>query len=107
MNVAPPALAAPNCPFGSGPQAHATTNELHLYFSPTVDTGFPDVDLPPTNPMRPRPTTPLNPFDVTQLQSYTGTSAELVDAIHDVVTDIYCEFNVEVLKTTTPPATNA
>jgi hypothetical protein len=44
-------------------------------------------------------------FDVSALTTGIGTTAQLIDAIQSVVADDYCEFNVQVLGTTTNPAT--
>ena len=106
IGILPAKAAAANCPFSFGSQANAKPNKLYLYFPTTDDTTFPNVDPPPDpNDPRPTPSSPLHRFDVADLPAYTGTAAELRDAIHDAVTDIYCEFNVQVLQTTTPPPT--
>src|SRR5206468_5291086 len=44
-------------------------------------------------------------FDVADLTSYSGTAADLRNAVYDVVADTYCEFNVEVIQTTSAPPT--
>ena len=55
-----------------------------------------------------RATSPLDPFDVSLLTSYTGSVDQLRNAVTDVVIDDYCEFNIQVLPTTSaPPATFA
>ena len=46
---------------------------------------------------------PARAFDVADLDPGIGTTAALIDRIHDIVVDDYCEFNVEVLATTTNP----
>jgi hypothetical protein len=99
------AQAASNCPFTQGALADAKPNKLYLYFPPADDTAFPNVD--PPNPPVPRPTSssPLHQFNVTELPAYRGTATELRDAIQEVVTNIYCDFNVQVLQTDTPPPT--
>ena len=73
----------------------------------------------PVLPHRPRPRVPRvrrsarrrrprAAFDTSLLTSYTGTAAQLRNAVTDVVKDDYCEFNVQVRPTTTaPPATFA
>jgi hypothetical protein len=50
-------------------------------------------------------TSPLHRFDAAELTSYTGTTADLRDAVWQVVRATYCEFNVQVLQTTTAPPT--
>ena len=67
----------------------AKTQKLYLYFPATADATFPSPG-------------PAAAFDTTQLTSYTDSGTALIDAIVDEVTDIYCELNVEVLKTTVP-----
>ena len=56
-------------------------------------------DLRPANTIHTRRT-----FDVNALTSGIGTTAQLIDAIHTVVADDYCGFNVQVVQTTTNPA---
>ena len=101
--VASSALAAPTCPINFGPHADAKSNKLYLYFPTANDPTFPNVDAPDP---RPTSSTPLHRFDAADLPNYTGTVTELRNAVSDVVADIYCEFNVQVIQTTTvPPGT--
>lgn len=99
--IAGPAAATPSCTllgYNNNPQNKI--NKLYLYFPLADDPSFPDVRFPPD------PSTPAaHKFDVSELTSYmgVGTSAELQAQIFDVVSDDYCEFNVEVIATTTPP----
>lgn len=105
--VASSAIAAPTCPINYGPHADAKPNKLYLYFPTADDASFPNVD-PPPDPLNPRPTpsSPLHRFDTADLPDYNGTVTDLRNAISDVVADIYCEFNVQVVQTTTvPPST--
>jgi hypothetical protein len=105
--IASSAVAAPTCPINYGSHADAKRNKLYLYFPTTDDATFPNVD-PPPDPLNPRPTpsSPLHRFDTADLPDYSGTVSELRNAISDVVADIYCEFNVQVIQTTTvPPST--
>jgi hypothetical protein len=98
------ALAAPSCPIDYGAHADAKSNKLYLYFASADDPSFPefgrDVGVPPN----PKPTSPLHPFDISDLPDYKGTVGQLRDAIYDVVTDIYCDFNVQVIQTDKPPS---
>jgi hypothetical protein len=89
------AVAAPEC-YNLGYQAvpSAKPNKLHLYFPTADDPAYPEHGDPG------HPTSPARAFDVTLLSNYTGTAQQLRDVIFDVVTDTYCEFNVEVLQTT-------
>jgi hypothetical protein len=106
--IASSALAAPTCPFNYGPHADAKPNKLYLYFPTADDPTFRNVD-PPASLGLPRfitSSSPLHRFDTADLPNYNGTVTELRNAISDVVTDIYCEFNVQVIQTTTvPPST--
>jgi hypothetical protein len=93
------AAAAPACPISYGSADSAKPNKLYLYFPTAADPLFPEFSVGTT------PTSPLAAFDVAALTSYTGTVAALRNAIHDVVVDDHCEFNAQVLQTTTAPPT--
>jgi hypothetical protein len=95
------AWAAPHCYTSYG---GVKPNKLYLYFPAVADATYPEfgtaLGLPATSPG--------HAFTVGDLPNYTGTAAALEDRIYDVVADDYCEFDVEVIKTTTaPPATFA
>ncbi|HXO19015.1 MAG TPA: hypothetical protein VOA87_03725 [Thermoanaerobaculia bacterium] len=94
-----PARAAASCPIELGAIEDAKPNKLYLYFPAAADATYPEfggaVD----------PTSPATAFNVADLASYTGTAADLQNAIRDVVIDDYCEFNVKILTTTTTPPT--
>ena len=92
------ARAAPTCPLSYGSTDAAKAEKLFLYFPATDDATFPAYA---TN------VSPARAFDVAALNSSIGTTAALRDRIYDVVADDYCEFNVQVLETTTNPATLA
>ena len=92
------ASAAPTCPLSSGATDAAKSHKLFLYF-PTAD----DASYPSNFPGE----SPAKLFDVAQLDSTIGTTGALRDRIHDVVVDDFCEFNVQVLQTTTNPETMA
>lgn len=92
------AMATPQCvDLGYGSLPGAKGNKLYLYFSPTDDATYPNFG--DANSI----TQPSHRFDISELPSYTGTATDLKNAIFDVVSDDYCEFNVEVLQTTTRP----
>jgi hypothetical protein len=94
-----PAHATPTCTdLGYGSLPGAKANKLFLYFPTADDATYPDFHIDAHSQ-----TTPAHAFNVADLSSYTGTAAALESAIFDVVTDDYCEFNVEVLQTTTAP----
>jgi hypothetical protein len=93
------ANATPKCvDLGYGAVPGAKANKLFLYFPPSDDTSYPDFHVDAHSA-----TTPAHAFNVSELTSYTGTAKDLRNAIFDVVTDDYCEFNVEVLQTTSAP----
>jgi hypothetical protein len=96
------AAAASSCPISSGATDDAKPNKLYLYYPAVADPTFPEFGVPGAD------SSPADPFDVSLLTSYSGTEAQLRNAVNDVVTDDYCEFNVQVRPTTTaPPATFA
>lgn len=95
--VASPARAQ-TCPLEDPAILAAKNNYLYLYFPTAADSTFPAYD---TN------VSPLAAFDVSALTSGIGTTGQLIDAIKNVVSDDYCEFNVQVVTTTTNPATLA
>jgi hypothetical protein len=82
------ANAAPNCPLSYGATDSAKSHKLFLYFPAADDTTFPGG---------------THHFDVAELTTGIGTTAALRDGVHDVVVDDFCEFNVQVLQTTTNP----
>lgn len=91
--------AAPTCyNLGYGGVPAAKPNKLYLYIPTVDDATFPNFGIG---------TSPLRAFDVSLLTNYSGTVAALRDKIFDVVVDDYCEFNVEVMQTTTAPPTTA
>ena len=106
MSVSP-ALADPTCPINYGARAHAKPNKLYLYF-PTKIIDDPSV-FPPYGFNPDTPWLPLNKFDSADLPAYTRpeghpdasrTVEALRNRIQDVVADIFCEFNVQVIQTT-------
>lgn len=86
------AWSAPSCPLSYGTTDATKSHKLFLYFPTADDASFPSYT---TN------ASPARVFDVAALDPAIGTTAALRDRIHDVVTDDYCEFNVQVLSTTT------
>ncbi|MCP5051736.1 MAG: hypothetical protein GY940_31510 [bacterium] len=76
-------------------------NKLHLYFPTAQDATFPEWGIPyGIN------TSPLADFDVADLATGIGTTADLRQKIFEVVTEDYCEFNVGVSMHTTAPVTS-
>jgi hypothetical protein len=90
------ASAAPTCPLSYGATDAAKSHKLFLYFPVADDATFP-ASFPGESPA-------LH-FDVAQLDNTIGTTAALRNRIQDVVIDDFCEFNVQVLQTTTNPET--
>ncbi|MET4728434.1 hypothetical protein ABIE09_002244 [Lysobacter enzymogenes] len=74
-------------------------NKLYLVF-PTANIAYPSFGFTPGSV-----TNPAAPFSAADLPSYTGTTAALRAAVKHVVELDYCEFNVQVLDTTTLPPT--
>lgn len=89
-------LSAQTCPLSYGTTDSAKSNKLFLYLPAADDATFPSYAIN---------VSPARAFDVAALSPGIGTTAQLIDRIHAVVTDDYCEFNVQVLATTTNPAT--
>ena len=99
---APGALGQGTCPISYGTADDAKPNKLYLYFPAADDATYPEFGVSGLV------TSPAHRFDVGDLTSYTGTAADLRNAVFQVVVDDYCEFNVQVRQTTTaPPATFA
>jgi len=88
--------SAQTCPLEDPAILAAKSNYLYLYFPTAADSSFPSYG---TN------VSPVAAFDVSALTSGIGTTAQLITAIGTVVSDDYCEFNVQVQTTTTNPAT--
>ncbi len=99
----PVAWSAPTCPLSYGEIDSAKSNKLYLYFPTTPDAAFPNHPLPTVTNY-----TPAQPFDVANLTpiSRITTTDALRQRIYDVVADDYCEFNVQVVLTTTNPASS-
>ncbi|MDQ3741503.1 MAG: hypothetical protein M3389_11245, partial [Actinomycetota bacterium] len=103
LGAAPASHAAALCPISYGLHDAAKPNKLYLYYPASSDATFPEFGDGPGSA-----TSPADPWDTSLLTSYTGTAADLQAATSDVVIDDYCEFNVQVLSTTSaPPATFA
>jgi hypothetical protein len=98
LALAPAAAATPTCPISYGATDDAKPNKLYLYFPTANDTTYPEfsVNSVPTSPVQ---------FNPALLTSYTGTADQLRNATFDVVSDDYCEFNVQVRQTQTAPPT--
>lgn len=90
------AVSAIDCSHGATTSTKG--NKLYLYFPTSSDSSFESSISGVT-------TSPLAEFDVADLDSGIGTTTQLRDRIFEIVTEDYCEFNVEVIKTTTAPNT--
>lgn len=95
LTVSAEPLLGQDCPASA--LARPKGNSAYLYF-PTVD----DATYPEHGTFGVA-TSPLADFDVADLDSGIGTTAQLRQRIFEIVTDDYCEFNVEVIMTTTMP----
>ena len=84
------AQAAPTCPLSYGATDAAKSNKLYVDFPATDDTTYPFSGT-------------ANHFDVADLTTGIGTTAQLRDRVQDIVVDDFCEFNVQVLQVTTSP----
>jgi len=91
-------VRAQTCPLEDPAILAAKNNYLYLYFPTAPDSTFPNYGVN---------VSPVAAFDVSALTSGIGTTTQLIDAIQNVVADDYCEFNVQVVATTTNPATLA
>ncbi len=85
-----------NCSHGATTSTRG--NKLYLYFPTSSDASFVSTIGSVT-------TSPLAAFDVADLDSGIGTTAQLRDRVFEFVQEDYCEFNVEVIQTTTTPST--
>jgi hypothetical protein len=92
------AQAAPSCYRYGGAWENNIPNKLYLYFPTAADATFPNYPQTCGTPV-----SPAQPFNVSDLDSGIGTTAQLRDGVFDVVTDAYCEFNVQVKQSTTNP----
>lgn len=87
--------ALAQCPVGWSLTSVRT--KLYLYFASASDAAFPEYD-PDVQ------TSPLEPFNVSDLDAGIGTTAQLRDRVTNIVKEDYCEFDVEVVATTTAPS---
>src|SRR5690242_11386856 len=91
--------AGQHCPISYGGADDQKPNKLYLYFPPVDDSTYPNFGSL---------TSPAHRFDISELSSYSGTVGALENAIFNVVSEDYCEFNVQVKLTTAfPPTTFA
>lgn len=96
--LATASLANPTCPLSYGATDAAKSHKLFIYFPTADDATFPANFVGES---------PARAFDVAGLNPAIGTTAALRDRIYDVVADDFCEFNVQVIQTTTNPETLA
>lgn len=75
-------------------------NTLYLYFPTGSDATFPEYKAGEVDPTG---TSPLAPFSVSDLDPGVGTTAELRKSVKNQVADDYCEFDVNVIATTSKP----
>lgn len=72
-------------------------NSLYLYFPTSADSSFPEYNTSVD-------TSPLAAFDVADLDSGIGTTAQLRDRIIEIVETDYYEFDVDVSMSTSMPS---
>jgi hypothetical protein len=88
-----------NC--SEGAATSVKHHKIYLYF-PTADdatfSNFAASFVPST------PTSPLSKFDVADLDASIGSTNDLINQVLNIVQEDYCEFDVQVVKTTTVPA---
>ncbi len=98
LGVLFPALSeAQNCPQASSTPPR--NNHLYLYFPTTADSTFPEYyGTYGVN------TSPAAAFNVADLDSSIGTTAQLRQRIFDIVKWDYCEFDVDLKQSTTAPS---
>ena len=89
-------LKGQDCPAGA--LSKPKGNKIFLYFPTTADNTYPEHGITSVN------TSPLAAFDVSDLDATIGTTDALRNRIFQMVTNEYCEFNVEVVQTTTMPS---
>jgi hypothetical protein len=89
------------CPLGA--TWPPKTNRLFLYFPTTADNTFGDAEFGQGSGNPLVRTRPLRPFNVADLDPAIGTTDQLRNRVFQIVTEDYCEFNVEVIQTTTNP----
>jgi len=92
------AQAAPTCYRYGGAWENNIPNKLYLYFPTAADASFPNYPQSCGTPV-----SPAQPFNVSDLDSGIGTTGQLRDGVFDVVTDAYCELNVQVRQSTSNP----
>jgi len=90
-----PGWAKPACPLDPVTNA-AKSHTLFLYFPINDDPTF-------TNYNPAAGVSPAKAFDVADLDPNIGSTDKLRNRIFDVVTDDYCEFNVQIQQSTTNP----
>ena len=89
-------IIAQNCSHGA--TSSVRNNKLYLYFPTADDSGF-------ESSISGISTSPLAEFDVADLDSGIGSTSQLRTRIFEIVTEDFCEFNVEVFQNTTAPST--
>lgn len=91
----PDAVVTQDCPASA--LARPKSQTVYLFFPTAQDTNYPEHGTFGVN------TSPLEAFDVADLDSGIGTTAQLRQRVFEIVTDDYCEFSVEVIQMTTWP----
>lgn len=95
LSIAAPAAAQITCPAGA--LSSAKNSKLFLWFPTAAQASYPEHGTIGVA------TSPLAAFNVNDLDSSIGTTAQLRTRIFELVTDDYCEFSIETIQTTTAP----
>lgn len=98
LSIPAPSAAQITCPTGAlSTSSNPKNSKLFLWFPTTAQASYPEHGTTGVA------TSPLAAFNVNDLDSSIGTTAQLRNRIFELVTDDYCEFSVEVIQTTTTP----
>ncbi|HEX7184340.1 MAG TPA: hypothetical protein VF756_21100 [Thermoanaerobaculia bacterium] len=98
LAAAPAGVHAAPCP--ANVLAQPKGNQLYVYLPTSSDASFPSWSGGLTGGS----ISPLAAFNVADLDSSIGTTAQLRNRIFDYVVDDYCEFNVKVNLSTSAPS---
>lgn len=90
-------IVVAQCPVDWSPLT-AAKSKMYLFYPTASDATFPEYYTAEVE------TSPADPFNVSDLDAGIGTTAQLRDRITNIVKEDYCEFDIEIVATTTLPA---
>ena len=97
------AVSAPTCPIEYGVRANLKPNKLYLLFpAETIEENVPPSIFPRHGFNPETKWLPLPKFETQGLKNYQGTPEQLRDEVRNIVANIFCEFNVQVIAITAP-----